>query len=196
MKKMALIFFVLICNITQALSTSIVIPCHKKHIKFIPNLLSCYEEQTLKPNEVIVSISEVKSKIVFLEEFLKKNHFSFSVKILINQDKLLAGPNRNRGCSAASNDIIILQDADDLPHPQRVEVISYFFQKYDYDILIHQWGDSEKGFNNTCLDKAFSFDEISHVKTARCYSISEVFAAGHFHFGNIAIRRSLLNAFS
>lgn len=47
-------------------------------------------------------------------------------------------------CISSEGEILITQDADDIPHPQKIEATEYFFSHYDVDHLIHTWKPSSK----------------------------------------------------
>src|SRR3990167_5690905 len=71
----------------------------------------------------------------------------FKTKILCFQGKQSAGKNRNIACSHAEGDILIAQDADDIPHPQRIEIIKYVFENYATEHLLHSYFVGEKPFS-------------------------------------------------
>ena len=54
-------------------------------------------------------------------------------------------------------DIFICQDADDFPHPQRVEVVRYFFEKLELDHLQHLCDQREK------WEMLKDFDQITYI---------------------------------
>lgn len=168
-------------NPLSALTTTIVVPCSKKHVHLIPGLLIAYREQTLHPNEIIISISEQKNKNPDLEEFLKNNRFPFEIEILYNEQRLSAGANRNNCASLSKSDLLILNDADDLPHPERVKILVSFFEKYDYDLIIHKYSINQN-FKNISKDD---------IKTRRFRSVDQIFAEGYFHMGNIAMKKQV-----
>ena len=53
---------------------------------------------------------------------------------------MIDGDNRTLAMHQATGDIFIFSDADDLPHPQRVEVTKYFFENFEVDHIIHGLG--------------------------------------------------------
>ena len=122
------------------MTTSVIIPCTSCHFKHLFELLQCYQNQTCLPNEVVISLSETQllhdGQIDDLEQF----PWSFRLQIIRDIEKRSAGENRNIACAHATGDIFLCQDADDIPHPQRVEIIKYIFEKYRVDHLIHKWG--------------------------------------------------------
>ena len=115
---------------------SVVIPCIFFHFKHIPDLLNLYTHQTLIPNEIIVSVTESDN---ILEDILKVENktFPFNLKIIKNKGKIRAGLNRQIGSKLAKNKFIIYQDADDMPHNQRVEIMNYFFTKKNANHITH-----------------------------------------------------------
>lgn len=112
-------------------TVSIVIPCHSPHFKFLEGLLRSIEKQTLVPNEVIVVLcdsSRVQQNQIIR---LRNINWNFKFDIIEIRNKSPAGANRYIGCKRATSEIIIFTDADDLIHPQRTEIMKYFFDITD-----------------------------------------------------------------
>lgn len=122
---------------SKKMTVSVITPCDATHFPELFPLLECLQEQTEIPDEVVVSLSRVES----LEEndisLLENRGWPFSVKILRHLGKVSPGENRNLASRHSFGDILICQDADDIPHPQRVEIVKYMFQTYEIDHLIH-----------------------------------------------------------
>lgn len=119
--------------------TSIIIPCHATHITYLDNLLFCYANQTMLPDEVVVSVSSCDTSSEELIEKLRNKSWPFSLNILTTRAKQLAGKNRNNACDHALGDLFICQDADDIPHRQRVEIIAQLHKKTHFDHLVHSY---------------------------------------------------------
>ena len=119
------------------LKISIIIPCSYKHAQLLHPLLKLYAQQTVLPYEVIISLSEASKAPGEYIRQIEYGRWPFHIKLLFSEFKHYAGTNRNIACSRATGDIFICQDADDIPHPQRVEIIKYFFEHYDIDHLLH-----------------------------------------------------------
>ncbi len=120
------------------LTTSVFIPTIPNHIINLDNILDNYtNKQTIKPNQIVVSISDFSNvdKIKFNELSKKYNDVLF----LKHYDIQLAGPNRQHSKYFCDQDIIIYQDSDDLPHIQRVEIIKHFFENHDIVQLNHSY---------------------------------------------------------
>lgn len=162
--------------LVYALKTSVIIPCHFRHAVFLYELLRTYEDQSELPDEVVISISESHGMNKETLQKLEKENWKFPVKIITSNQKLYAGQNRNIGCSHAIGDIFICQDADDLPHPQRIEIIKYFFSKFNLDHLLH-------GYDLIPKRKKYNLQEIPYKF---CNNYKEV---GDVANGNAAIAR-------
>lgn len=119
------------------LSTSIIIPCTHKHAHYLYQLLKLYERQTVLPNEIVISLSESNNVEDYILKTIQFTSWKIPVILLLSPDKKYAGTNRNIASHKASGDILIYQDADDAPHPQRVEIIKYFFENYEVEHLMH-----------------------------------------------------------
>ena len=124
---------------TKDMTTSIIIPCHPHHACHLYDLILLYEEQTVLPDEIVISLSQANQVSEEIIQNIESTSWAFPVKLLKFDKKLYAGQNHNRACYAASGDIFICQDADDLPHPQRVEIIRYFFETHKPDFIMHEY---------------------------------------------------------
>jgi hypothetical protein len=143
-----------------------------------------YEQQTELPNEVVISLSEAKKVSTHIVDVLQKELWAFPVTFLVSDAKLYAGENRNRACQHAIGDIFICQDADDLPHPQRIEIIKYFFKTYELDHLMHEMSQLKQHQSFSCsYYENFSTIPFCYFDTFtdECY--------GNFTNGNVAIAR-------
>jgi cellulose synthase/poly-beta-1,6-N-acetylglucosamine synthase-like glycosyltransferase len=129
------------------LKTSVIIPCYYKHFMYIFELVSDYCQQTIIPDEIVISLSEAhlvdKSEI----EKLRNYNWPFKVILLTTEKKLYAGENRNIAAENCFGDIIICQDADDKPHPQRIEIIKSIFSNHKVDHLMHGYSKVESDLN-------------------------------------------------
>jgi glycosyltransferase involved in cell wall biosynthesis len=134
-----------------SLKTSVIIPCVPKHFTHIGPLLQIYAKQTVPPDEIVISLSESDQIASHFISSLETTSWPFSLKIIKSPAKCSAGKNRNIACSYASGNLLLCQDADDLPHPQRVEIVKWLFENYAIDHLMHLFTFSESDF--TFLDK-------------------------------------------
>ena len=120
---------------------SVVIPSTDKHFKYLDKVFLSYVDQTMKPEEIVVSIAN--GHLVNKEEIrtLKSKYSQYfeNIEIILHNRVVPEGPNRGEGTKVASNELIIYNDSDDLAHPQRVEIVSNAFNKYGINHLNHSY---------------------------------------------------------
>jgi glycosyltransferase involved in cell wall biosynthesis len=138
-------------------------------------------------------------------EDIEKAIWPFNLKIIKTPLKKHAGENRNIACEESSGDLIICLDADDVSHPQRVEIIKYYFDHYDFDILLHSYtyvGKEEYknkfiSMQESYINQVFSLDNIMHkfaLNFHEAWNNKSLFDKGCcIHFGNCAINRRVFN---
>lgn len=112
---------------------SIIVPCHGKHINHLDELFDNFTKFVVKPYEVVVSVSleydqSLPETSLILNDLSKK--YNFQIKFHISNRPLIASQNRNLGASQSNGDILLFLDADDVYHPQLLEVIKYFWKKF------------------------------------------------------------------
>ena len=190
------------------MKTSVFIPCTQKHIKYISGLVSEYQHGTVKPDEIVVFVSgNGRSYEVF-----KNTHYEKHVA-----GNVLAGPARQTAKQLCSGDIILYQDADDLPHPQRVEIVKHLFETMDIMHMTHSyafmrelpsWADGKIHYTAATMPKTIEYKEISIIDGKKIFEM--YFPGGRItdcstaacswgstdniqHAGACCIRREVLN---
>lgn len=135
---MRFVFFLLvICSLGAIEKVSIIVPCHSAHFPLLDELLVAYAKQTVLPTEIVISLSQVNSIQPELVTAFEKKVWPFTVIVLKHSQKYPAAINRKFAARASSGDLLMFQDADDLPHPQRVEIVKFIFENNRIDHLIH-----------------------------------------------------------
>jgi hypothetical protein len=117
------------------LTIGIAIPCYKGHLDVLTNLLQSIEEQTRKPDHVVVSCSSA----VATDIPISLKNYSFPLDIQCHSEKKNPAQNRNCAIKHLSTDIVTFIDADDIMHPQRLEIIEYCFRENPVSILLHSF---------------------------------------------------------
>ena len=112
-------------------TVAIAIPCHSKHFRYLTPLLESIEKQTLVPNEVIVVLCDSVNVSQKNINDMRNRKWKFRFELVEIRNRSPAGANRYIGCKKATSEIVIFTDADDLIHPQRTEIIKYFFDITD-----------------------------------------------------------------
>ncbi|MCH9621699.1 MAG: hypothetical protein S4CHLAM20_11240 [Chlamydiia bacterium] len=166
-------------------TTSIIIPCHHLHAQYLMRLCESYIHQTYLPNEIVISLSGCRHLNDDYVNKLLSKEWPFKVKC-IKSDGLKSEPqNRNIAAEHASGEILICQDADDLPLKERVEVIKYFFDEYDIVHLMHQ------GFLYSRIEeKNLYHDDLEVLLFYSESCFEKVFKQGYYN-GPVAITKSL-----
>ena len=134
------IFFLCIVPVLCFSETvSVIVPCYYKHFGLLPELLENISLQSVLPEEVVISVSECDKIDSKEREKVTTASYPYKIRYLFHKSRKYAGENRNCACERAVGDIFIMQDADDVPHPQRIEIIKQMFQQYDIVHLIHKF---------------------------------------------------------
>jgi len=187
-------------------TTSLIIPCCASHASHLLELLKMYEQQTELPDEVVISLSESQKVPANIFKELQAKSWIFPINLILSEKKLFAGENRNTACQEAKGDILICQDADDIPHPQRIEIINYFFRMQRVDHIIHQMEtlNPEKGIYKREKRTFIKWDENDSIPFDH-YKLSNnvpfffpkdfwtVWCGGIYTSGNIAITREVFD---
>jgi glycosyltransferase involved in cell wall biosynthesis len=131
-------------KITKIRKIGVVIPCYKHHIRKLKRLLDSIQDQTRRPDLVVVSCSSTKKCEIY--GVVDVNKYSFPLKILTHEERLNAAENRNLAAMMmdADMDYISFFDADDIMHPQRLEAIEYVAELGDYDAILHSFLEGEE----------------------------------------------------
>jgi hypothetical protein len=179
-------------EVARPMTISIIIPCHYKHFALLPELLRYYSEQDTWPNEVIICLTASQRKFIAddLIESVLEGPFPFSIK-MIEDAHDLPGENRNAACKASIGDILICQDADDLPHPQRLYFIKYLFETYKVDFLMHRLFFNEGSFppysQQEIVNRSQYFQDYDSI--VRLYGSTQ----NGTHNGTIVITRAVFD---
>ncbi len=145
------------------MKVSIVIPIYPPHFHLLPSLINQIEKQTEKPDEIIIAASETTTKTIY--EYLSNINITILriIKVITSDNKQFAGINRNMGIKKAIGDIIIFMDADDIYHKRKIEISKKLYEKHNYDLLIHSYGNKNQNIDNITINDNYNIlttDEI------------------------------------
>lgn len=133
---------------------SLVIPSIDLHFQYLDCVLTHYYKGQIRPNEVIVSLSNTQNlqpKSIY--NLKSKFRDEFDKFILLDEPNLLnQGSSRLKGTHFTTGDLIVYSDSDDIPHPQRIAIIQHMFQHNDIVHLNHGFTFEQK-FDPIVLDK-------------------------------------------
>ena len=117
---------------------SIIIPCIPRDIKFLDRLLDSIRNQTFKPHEVIICLSETDDlQAEKIKNDLQK--YNLPLKIINTTDKRNASQNRNAGIDNSTGNILSFMDADDVMHPKKLYYVNKYFNEYNPYIFVHSY---------------------------------------------------------
>lgn len=137
------------------------IPCDYAHFKFLPRLVENIKSFTEPPDEIVMSVSNIRSKE--LESQACHYMDSLGIKYVTSLSKQNAAQNRNLCAKLSSCDLVIFQDADDLSAIQRVEITKHIFlSRSVYHLTVgftHKEEELESGYP---YDKMIMLDTIHH----------------------------------
>lgn len=199
----------LLFSVTSEIKITMIIPCVHTHIKYLSSLLESIENQTLIPDEVVISASQLSPIDKEELERLEEQSWPFDLEILTTTFRRFAGENRNIAIKNSTGDLIICQDADDYPHPERVEIIKDVFEKTNFDLLVHSFAIKKKnpdkyGNNDEYISEytGFSFVDKNYCVSplvkimapnpGKFFQSSELIAIG-VHCGNCVFSRRVFN---
>ena len=133
----------------------VAIPCYYGHIQRLYDLLDSIEKQTIIPDKVVVSSSSTS-------EFKSNKIYNYPLEVIVTEDKQNASKNRNIAASKLNDmDYITFIDADDIMHPQRIELILKGFQLHDSDIILHNYVESSK----CTIENFFESNQEINIRT-------------------------------
>lgn len=137
-KLMSYIAFVLCLWVggMEALTSGIAIPCYFKHFRYLGTLIESLAGQTRLPDEVVVSLSQVEELAEEEIAALEAGPWPFKVKVVRRQGVFMEGANRTMAAKTCCSDIVLCIDADDIPHPQRVEAVMSLFEQTPSALLV------------------------------------------------------------
>jgi glycosyltransferase involved in cell wall biosynthesis len=129
----------------------VAIPCYSGHVSHLYQLLDSIDEQTVLPHKVVVCSSSTNN-IQLTKEY------KFPIYLVITPDKKTAAENRNIAIQNLTDmDCVTFFDADDIMHPQRIEILLNTFAMYNCDIILHNYSNATENNN------VHRFEPIHHV---------------------------------
>lgn len=174
-------------SVREPMKISVIIPCAGQHFQFLSPLLIAFQTQTSPPDEIVISLSSIEHLEKEEVDALEQKRWPFHVKIIRSVGKQSPGLNRNIAANQTTGDVIVSQDADDLPHPQRIEIVKFIFENYVVDHLLHKW--IPEG-------EPFVLHQLDQIELTRFEHLDDLFASpfgDHLHNGNNAISRDVMN---
>lgn len=142
--------------VPSSMSITICVPCIPRDVDVLEHqLIPSMVNQTILPTQVIIALSETSNDVAGgLERRWSSMLPNVEVRVSSTTEKQTPGQNRNRAAEMAAGDIITYIDADDMMHPQRLEVVSSVLQRTHAYCVLH-------GFTMTDEYMSVKFDPHS-----------------------------------
>jgi glycosyltransferase involved in cell wall biosynthesis len=165
----------------------IAIPCYYGHIPNLVYLLDSIENQTCKPDKVVVSSSSTK-------ELFETKQYSFPLEIIITEEHKNAAQNRNiAALNLDDMDFITFMDADDIMHPQRIEILLKAFQDTDCDIILHNYFVDNSKFEHIYNINLRVNSLVQAYWGAIIHKDNKYNYVEHIHHSQVSIKRNIFD---
>lgn len=114
----------------------IAVSCYVNHLPLLLELFDSIESQTRLPDKVVVSCSSTSEE----KELKNIKKYSFEYEIIYTNEYKNAASNRNIAISHLLDmEYVTFIDADDIMHPQRIELLLRVYEETNGDIIFHNF---------------------------------------------------------
>ena len=166
----------------------VAIPCFDKHLTYLFLLLDSIETQTVLPDKVCVSCSSTVS-------FPSSRKYSFPLEIVLTNEKRNAAQNRNIAMDRLRDmDYISFMDADDIMHPQRIEVLRNVFEEQNCQMILHNY---QNGTNTEFRPVEDIEVRVNTMKPTVSGGTTHIehhkFLQQHIHHSQVSVQRSIVD---
>lgn len=138
----------------MSIVVSIIVPNYNG-IKTLPDIFHSVFAQTFKEWElIIVDDGSIDQSIYLIKQYIQNDERIKLIQMINNVGPAKA---RNKGIQEARGKYIAFLDADDMWHPQKLEIVLITMEKYNLDILGHGFHlnrNFEKIFDTTNLQQS------------------------------------------
>ncbi len=112
----------------------VAVSCYVGHLPLLLELFDSIENQTRLPDKVVVSSSSTRPE----DEIKNMKQYSFEYEIIYTPEHKNAAANRNIAIDRLLDmEYVTFIDADDVMHPQRIELIMRTIDETYGDLIVH-----------------------------------------------------------
>lgn len=111
--------------------------CTHNGARFLPAQLESIINQTLPPDEIVLSDDASTDDTVVIAEAIVARHPGMRLRVVRNAQPLGVTKNFERAVLATEGDLIVLSDQDDLWYPNRIERAAAEFDRRPELLLLH-----------------------------------------------------------
>lgn len=181
------------------MTIGIAIPSCKSYLHHLENLLDNISQQTFKPDQVSVSISDI-------DHYTPKKDYGFNLIITTHKESKKGDENRHIASLKLTTDLVSFFDCDDLMHPSRTEKILKIFEDKEILALTHGYDVSKNVHKNNIhtLDEFLKINEelvvhknvIDTVNDKTFFPVSSTMGEISMHNAHVTVRKEVLNIVS
>jgi glycosyltransferase involved in cell wall biosynthesis len=169
------------------------IPCHKKHLSVLPELLNSIQNSTILPDEVCISISSINEQI-------QLNSYTFRVTVISTSEHKNVSQNRNIVADMLQTEIISFIDSDDFSHPKRNEYLLEAFNTNNCAVVVHNFHKTlnrQDEFLKTDLEKLDLYPECIDTFQPHIlpWPVSQEYGNIVYHNGHVTLYKNIFNQF-
>lgn len=193
---------------------SVVIPHYNQHECLSENLYHL-KEQSCLPDQIIV-VDDMSNEQKKLRNIINKYNNDLNIELIRSKQKLYTGAARQLGAEHAKFNVIMVHDADDISHWNRIELTKKFFKEYPnavqltvgYVTFRHPFFDFIRKFDGIVL-KDFIIDTKTILSFMRYNFVKQNFSVltkytphygfygvetkyGGVHAGHVAYRKEVV----
>lgn len=169
---------------------SAVIPCHCSHLKLLEEAVTSVKDA----NEIVISIDGTDKS-----EVIDKLQEKFNVIPIWNPDRIGTANGRNKATEVATGDIIVCQDADDVAHEQRIDLVREFFYTYPNAMVLNHGYDEYENRVPSKLTIPLQVTDPDYLykwffpnsKLEECVNIKKVYGFRNTHAGAVVFRKEV-----
>jgi glycosyltransferase involved in cell wall biosynthesis len=164
----------------------VAIPCYKYHIPVLKRCLDSIEQQTRKPDEVVVVCSSS------MPTDIPTYSYSFPLRVIPRPERRNAAENRNIAVAQLTTELVTFFDCDDEMHPQRIDYIAKAFAQTDCSIVLHNFFENDEVNLPFCMSEqpVFLYDKL--YATPWCAMLeNEPYA--RIHHSQVSVKKDILH---
>jgi glycosyltransferase involved in cell wall biosynthesis len=137
---------------------TVVVPVVPTHDKYLKNLFDGFLSDAEVIDSIIVARSQLPQSHVEdfqdqIQELADKVGLSTKIRLSANKERVLAGPNRNRGWELVTTQWTAFIDADDYYSPQRLSKMLSVAENKNATLVIHDFWSSVAEYETTPEDE-------------------------------------------
>jgi hypothetical protein len=176
---------------------SVFVPCIIQHYPYLKKMIDRYVAGTERPDEIVVFLCCADK-----DKEYESPHSICSIHRV--SEKVSVGEVRQKALELCSGDVVMYQDADDMPSRQRVEVVRHYFETEDIVNLTHGQVLKEKELDCYKIDvekvrrirgiEIYDFYFPSGILT-NCSKVSRAYGGGllkEHSAGDVCVKREIL----